>query len=71
MNKYLVVVEKTNTGFSAYSPDLDGCMATGKTRDEVETLIKEAIQFHLEGMKEDGFTAPSPHSYPTYCEVLA
>jgi predicted RNase H-like HicB family nuclease len=71
MKKYLVVVEETKTGFSAYSPDLDGCIATGKTRQEVETSMKEAMQFHLEGMKEDGILAPSPHSYPTYCEVFA
>ncbi len=71
MKKYLVVIEKTKTGFSAFSPDLPGCIATGKTRKEVETLINESIQFHLEGMKEDGILAPAPHSYPTYCEVFA
>ena len=71
MKKYLVVVEATKTGFSAFSPDLDGCIATGKTRKEVETLMKESMQFHLEGMKEDGIRAPAPHSYPTYCEVFA
>ncbi|MGD9823167.1 type II toxin-antitoxin system HicB family antitoxin [Desulfobacter sp.] len=69
MRKYLVVVEETETGFSAFSPDLDGCIATGTTREEVETLIKEAMQFHLEGMKEDGLLTPVPHSYSIYCEL--
>ena len=71
MRKYLVVVEKTKTGFSAFSPDLDGCIATGKTKAEVEQLMKESMQFHLEGMKEDGLRVPAPRSYPMYCEVFA
>ena len=71
MKKYLVVVEKTKTGFSAFSPDLDGCIATGRTKAEVEEMMKESMQFHLEGMKEDGVRAPAPRSYPTYCEVFA
>ena len=71
MSKYLVVVEGTETGYSAFSPDLSGCVATGQTRDEVEKAMREAIQFHLEGMKEDGDQIPAPHSYSTYCEVPA
>jgi len=71
MNKYLVVVEETETGYSAFSPDLDGCVATGATREEVERFMLEAIQFHLDGIKEDGETSPLPHSYSTYCEVPA
>ena len=71
MNKYSIVVEETETGFSALSPDLDGCIATGKTREEVENTMKDAIQFHFEGLKEDGFLVPSPHSYPAYCGVFA
>ena len=71
MSKYLVVVEETETGYSAFSPDLSGCVATGQTRDEVEKAMREAIQFHLEGMKEDGDQIPAPHSYSTYCEVPA
>ncbi len=71
MKKYLVVVEKTETGFSAYSPDIDGCIATGKTMEEVERNMKEAIQFHIEGMEKDGLLAPFPQSYPTYCEIFA
>ncbi|MBN1548342.1 MAG: type II toxin-antitoxin system HicB family antitoxin [Syntrophaceae bacterium] len=71
MNKYLVIVEETETGYSAFSPDLPGCAATGKTRDEVEQTMRDAIQFHLDGMREDGDPIPAPHSYSTYCEVPA
>lgn len=58
MNKFLVIIEKTETGFSSYSPDLDGCVATGRTKKEVEKNMYEAIQFHLEGLKEDGIAIP-------------
>ena len=71
MNKYLVIVEETETGYSAFSPDLPGCIATGKTRDEIEQTMRDAIQFHLDGMREDGDPIPVPHSYSTYCEVSA
>jgi predicted RNase H-like HicB family nuclease len=71
MKKYLVVVEETATGFSAYSPDLPGCIATGATREEVEREMREAMQFHVEGMRLEGATVPEPHSYPAYCEVAA
>lgn len=58
--KYLVVIEKTDTGFSAYSPDLPGCVATGTTREEVAKTMKEAMQFHVEGMRlELGASASS------------
>ncbi len=69
--KYLVVVEKTETGFSAYSPDLDGCVATGATQAEVEKNMKEAIEFHLDGMTEEGNNFPPAHSYSQYLEVYA
>ena len=71
MKKYLVVIEETATGFSAYSPDLPGCIATGATREEVEREMRAAIEFHLDGMKQEGLEIPSPHSYSTYCEVAA
>jgi predicted RNase H-like HicB family nuclease len=67
--KYLIVIEETATGFSAYSPDLDGCIATGKTRDEVEREMKEAIAFHLEGMRAEGLSAPAPHTYASYVDA--
>ena len=69
MNRYLIVIEKTETGFSAYSPDLDGCIATGTTREEVEKMMKEAIEFHLEGLKAANLPVPIPHSFSTYFEV--
>lgn len=59
MHTYAVVVEQTETGFSAYSPDLPGCVATGATRAEVEAAMREAVEFHLAGLREDGVAAPS------------
>ena len=49
--KYLIIIEKTNTGFSAYSPDLEGCVATGETKEEVEKTMHEGIEFHLDGLR--------------------
>jgi len=69
MKQYLVVFEKTNSNYSAYSPDLPGCIATGKTRREVERNIREAIAVHLEGMKEDGIIPPEPTSFTELVEV--
>jgi predicted RNase H-like HicB family nuclease len=71
MKKYLIVVEQTETGYSAYSPDLDGCVATGKSREEVESQMQEAIAFHLDGMARNGDPIPEPHSYSAYVEVPA
>ena len=69
--KLLIVIEKTGTGFSAYSPDLPGCVATGATRKQVESAMKKAIEFHLRGMRADGLKVPQPRSYSTYVEVPA
>ncbi len=69
MRRYLIVIEKTNTGFSAYSPDLPGCVATGSTTQEVEKNMREAIEFHLEGMRLEGYDIPEPHSSSAYIEV--
>jgi predicted RNase H-like HicB family nuclease len=71
MRKYLIVIEKTLTGFSAYSPDLDGCVSTGATREEVEQNMREAIAFHLDGLREEGQAAPEPHTYSAYVELPA
>ena len=60
MNKYLIVYEKTKTGYAVYSPDLPGCIATGPTRIETTNLMKEAMEFHIEGMIEDGLEIPEP-----------
>lgn len=69
--KYLIVVEKTETGFSAYSPDLLGCVATGTTEEETEANMKEAISFHVEGLKQEGFPVPQPSTKSAYVEVSA
>ena len=71
MSRYLIVVEETKTGYSAYSPDLDGCVATGATREEVEKRMREAVEFHLEGLKSEGFPVPESHSFSSYLEVSA
>ncbi len=60
MKKYAIIIEKTNTGYSAYVPDLIGCVATGKTREQVEQFIYEGIQMHIEAMIEDGLPIPKP-----------
>lgn len=67
--KYLIVIEKTETGYSAYSPDLEGCVATGSNRAEVEATMKDAIEFHIDGLREEGYDIPKPHSYAEYLEV--
>ncbi len=63
--KYTVVIEKTDSGYGAFVPDLPGCVAVAESRVEVERLIKEAIGFHLEGLKAEGETVPPP-----CCEVV-
>jgi predicted RNase H-like HicB family nuclease len=60
--KYLVIYERTATGYSAYAPDLPGCITTGPTLAETERLMKEAIEFHLEGLREDGLPIAEPNS---------
>ncbi len=60
--EYVVIVERGKKGFGAYVPDLPGCVAVGKTRKEVRRLIREAIEFHLEGMRKDGLPIPEPSS---------
>ncbi len=71
MKKYLIVIEPTKTGFSAYSPDLPGCVSTGRTREEVEQNMREAIAFHIEGLRDDGQMVPEPGSYSAYIELSA
>ena len=60
--RYAVVIEKVGNNFGAYVPDLPGCVATGQTMAEVEVLIREAIEFHIEGMREDGEVPPHPNA---------
>ena len=67
--RYAIVIEKAEGNYSAYVPDLPGCVATGATVAEVEGQIREAIAFHVEGMREDGLLIPAPSSQVEYVEV--
>ena len=69
--RILIVVEETGTGYSAYSPDVPGCAATGQTRQEVEQTMQDAIALHLDPLRESGENVPPPKSYATYVEVAA
>ncbi len=69
--RYAIVIEKSESNFSAYVPDLPGCIATGSTVAEVEFEIREAIAFHLEGMREDGISPPMPQSQVEYIDTAA
>jgi predicted RNase H-like HicB family nuclease len=69
--QYTIIIEKGESSFGAYVPDLPGCVAVGETREEVKELIQEAIEFHLEGMKEEGLTIPEPASSSELVEVAA
>jgi predicted RNase H-like HicB family nuclease len=69
--KYAIVIEKAATNFAAYVPDLPGCVATGATVEETESLLREAIELHLESMREDGRPIPEPASVVEYLEVSA
>jgi predicted RNA binding protein YcfA (HicA-like mRNA interferase family)/predicted RNase H-like HicB family nuclease len=71
MRRYAVVIEKTGTGFGAYVPDLPGCVSTGRTVEETERNIREAIEFHLDGMREDGSPIPEPTTVTAYVELPA
>lgn len=69
--KYLIVIEQTETGYSAFSPDLPGCVSTGETEAAVVANMREAIEFHIEGLKQDDEPIPQPHSRSSYVEVAA
>lgn len=69
--RYAIVIERAEGNYSAYVPDLPGCVATGSTVAEVESQIREAIAFHVEGMREDGLVIPAPSSQVEYIEVVA
>ena len=69
--RYAVVIEASGSGHSAYVPDLPGCVATGATLEEAERGIREAIQFHLDGLREDGLPIPTAASKVEYVEVAA
>jgi predicted RNase H-like HicB family nuclease len=69
--RYAVVIENAGSNFSAYVPDLPGCIATGETVEATEQAIREAILFHLEGLRDDGSPIPPPSSRVEYVEVAA
>ncbi len=71
MSRYLIVIETTPSGFSAYSPDLPGCVSTGQTRDAVQHQMREAIEFQLDGLRQDGAPILPPSSTASYIEVAA
>ncbi len=67
--KYLIVIEPTATGYSSYSPDLPGCVSTGATRDECEANMREAIEFHIEGLRAEREAVPHPGAYAAFVDV--
>ena len=69
--KYAIILEKSDTGFSAYSPDLPGCVSAGDTAEETEANMREAIEAHIELMREDGMPIPIPQTRVGYVEVAA
>lgn len=69
MHRFLIVVEKANGNYSAYSPDLPGCVATGPTRETVEQNMLEAIELHVHGLQEDDLPIPESHSFAEYVVV--
>jgi predicted RNase H-like HicB family nuclease len=69
--QYLVIVEKGPTSYGAYVPDLPGCIATGESREEALELIREAIELHIEGLREDGAPVPKPSSFSAVVDVKA
>jgi predicted RNase H-like HicB family nuclease len=71
MRRYAVVIEKAGSNFGGYVPDLPGCVATGTTAQESESLLRDAIALHLDGMLEDGIAIPEPSSVVEYLELEA
>ena len=71
MRRYAIVVEKAESNYAAYVPDLPGCVATGETVEATERLLREAIEVHVEGLREDGLPVPEPSSVVDYLEIPA
>lgn len=71
MRRYLIIIESTATGFSAYSPDLPGCVAAGASQPEVERAMREAIELHLDGLRDAGLPIPTGGTSAAYVEVAA
>ncbi len=68
--KYAIIIERSESGYGAYVPDLPGCIAVGSTVKETESLIKEAVEFHLEGLRSDGEPIPEPTALAEYIEIV-
>jgi len=71
MKRYAVVVEKADANYAAYVPDLPGCVATGETVEATERLLREAIEIHVQGLRDDGLPVPEPSSVVDYLEISA
>ncbi len=71
MKRYLIVIEQTDSRYSSYSPDLPGCVSTGKTREEAEKNMREAIEFHVDGLRKEGYPVPEPHTTSSYVDLPA
>ena len=69
--RYAIVIERAGVGFSVYAPDLPGCVATGRTVEEAEANMRDAIAFHLDGLREDGLTVPPAVSHVEYVDIAA
>ncbi|TET21246.1 MAG: type II toxin-antitoxin system HicB family antitoxin [Candidatus Stahlbacteria bacterium] len=69
MHRFLIVIEKADGNYSAYSPDLPGCVATGQTREELEHNMYEAIELHIQGLQEDNLPVPEPHAVAEYIVI--
>ena len=69
MSRYLIILEETSSGYSAYSPDVPGCVATAATRSEVEREMHDAIEFHIEGLRAAGEEIPQPRSDALFCDI--
>ena len=71
MKRYLIVIEQTENGYSTYSPNLPGCVSTGKTREDAERNMREAIELHIDGLREEGYAVPDPQASSSYIELPA
>jgi len=71
MKRYLIIIEPAVPAFSCYSPDLPGCVSTGKTREEAERNMREAIEFHVDGLRKEGYPVPDPQTTSSYVELSA
>jgi predicted RNase H-like HicB family nuclease len=69
MHRFLIVIEKADSNYSAYSPDLPGCIATGATREEAEKNMYQAIEMHIKGLREDGLPVPESTSFAEYMAI--